>query len=365
MLNEEEKYRYNRHLILDQVGIEGQERLKNAKVLVIGAGGLGCPVLQYLTAAGVGTIGIIDDDKVDVTNLQRQILFNTDDIGQSKAETAARHLSAQNPLVKFMVFNERLTNKNALFIFEEFDLIVDGTDNFSTRYLVNDASLLTRKPLVYGSIFKFEGQVSVFNYKNGPSYRCLFPEPPKSGSVPNCSQIGVIGILPGLIGCMQANEALKIILQIGEPLSGKLVMYNALTASSMTIQIQRNEQVIQEVMVGREEFEDFDYEVFCGLEPLQSDDIEMETFEQLLKEETIVILDVREPHEMPRIEHPNLIEIPMKNHGEYAEILDRDRKTVVVCQSGIRSRLVIDQLKEHHAYSNLLNLKEGLYNYGK
>jgi len=219
-LGEAEKNRYSRHILLDKVGLAGQEKLKSAKVLVIGAGGLGCPILQYLTAAGVGTIGIIDFDVVDETNLQRQILFNVDDVGKSKAQCAQVHLSKQNPFVNFQVYNERINTQNALELFNQYDIIVDGTDNFSTRYLVNDSCVIANKPLVYGAIFKFEGQVAVFNYNNGPTYRCLFPEPPKAGSVPNCSDVGVMGVLPGLIGTQQANETIKIILQIGEVLSG-------------------------------------------------------------------------------------------------------------------------------------------------
>ena len=243
-LTDIEKNRYSRHILLDKIGLEGQEKLKGAKVLVIGAGGLGCPVLQYLTAAGVGTIGIIDFDIVDETNLQRQILFTVNDVGVNKAEAAENRLRQLNPYVRFNIYPERLTTKNALNLFSEYDIIVDGTDNFSTRYLVNDACVITGKPLVYGAIYKFEGQVAVFNFNGGPSYRCLFPEPPKSGSVPNCSEVGVIGVLPGLIGTQQANEVIKLILEIGEPLSGKLLTYNSLDNSFFTLKVNRSEEQI-------------------------------------------------------------------------------------------------------------------------
>ena len=263
MLTEKEKYRYSRHLLLDKVGEDGQEKLKAAKVLVIGAGGLGCPILQYLTAAGVGTIGIIDFDTVDETNLQRQVLFTKDDIGKNKALIAASRLNQLNEFVNFNIHAEKLTNANALGLFVDYDIIVDGTDNFSTRYLVNDACVLADRPLVYGAIYKFEGQVSVFNYKGGPTYRCLFPEPPEAGVVPNCSEIGVIGVLPGLIGTQQANEVIKLILGIGEPLSGKLAVYDALQASQLVLDIARNEEEVE--IVKQLDFKNYDYDYFCGI----------------------------------------------------------------------------------------------------
>jgi len=238
-LTPEEKYRYSRHLLLEEVGLEGQEKLKEAKVLVIGAGGLGCPVLLYLAAAGVGTIGVIDFDTIDASNLQRQTLFSTDDVGRSKAEVAKEKLNANNPFINVIAYNEELTNKNSLEIFSAFDIIVDGTDNFHTRYMVNDACLIANKPFVYGAIHKFEGQVSVFNYQEGPTYRCLFPNPPEAGSIPSCSEVGVVGILPGIIGTQQANQVIKIILQIGQVLSGRLMIYNALQSSFMEIEINK------------------------------------------------------------------------------------------------------------------------------
>src|SRR5690606_19253182 len=215
--------RYSRHIILSEIGQAGQDKLLSAKVLVIGAGGLGCPVLQYLAAAGIGTLGIIDFDVVEISNLQRQVLFGTSSLGKNKAEAAKKHLEDLNPEISIMAYAEKLTYQNALELFKNYDIIVDGSDNFETRYLVNDACIITNKPLVFGAIYKFEGQVSVFNYQNGPSYRCLFPNPPQKDTVPNCSEIGVLGVLPGIIGSMQANEVLKIILGIGSTLSGKLL----------------------------------------------------------------------------------------------------------------------------------------------
>jgi len=214
MLSKEEHSRYNRHIILPEVGLEGQEKLKLSKVLVVGAGGLGCPVLIYLAAAGVGTIGIVDFDSVDESNLHRQILFGTGDIGKPKAEAAKIKLQEQNPHVEVEVHNTRLTSKNAIEIIDKYDIIVDGSDNFPTRYLVNDACVILKKPFVFGSIFKFEAQISTFNYEGGPTYRCLYPDPPGAGEVPNCAEIGVIGVLPGIVGSIQANEAIKMIIGI-------------------------------------------------------------------------------------------------------------------------------------------------------
>jgi molybdopterin/thiamine biosynthesis adenylyltransferase len=266
MLDQAEKKRYNRHLLLTEIGQLGQEKLKAARVLMIGAGGLGCPALQYLTSAGVGTIGIVDFDVVDVSNLQRQVLFTIDDLGENKAEVAAKRLSRLNDRIQFRVYAEKLTTKNALAIFEEYDLILDGTDNFSTRYLVNDASILTNIPLVYGSIYKFEGQFSVFNFNNGPSYRCLFPTPPAAGTVLNCSEIGVLGVLPGVIGTQMANEALKIILGIGEVLTGKLMLYNALETTYTKLTIPRSSDEIEKVHAQSPLFEEYDYDLFCGVD---------------------------------------------------------------------------------------------------
>jgi adenylyltransferase/sulfurtransferase len=232
-LSKAEQQQYNRHLILDEIGELGQLKLKKAKVLVIGAGGLGCPILQYLSAAGVGTIGVVDDDTIEKSNLQRQVLYSHDDIGDFKAEVAANKLAGLNPYVNFEIYLQRLNKEIAVELFLKYDVIVDGSDNFPTRYLVNDAAILTNKPVVFGSIFKFEGQVSVFNYNNGPSYRCLYPNPPKSEDVPNCSEIGVLGVLPGIIGALQANEVLKLVLGIGEILSGKLLTYNALNMQQL------------------------------------------------------------------------------------------------------------------------------------
>jgi adenylyltransferase/sulfurtransferase len=358
MLTEKEKYRYSRHLLLDKVGEQGQEKLKAAKVLVIGAGGLGCPVLQYLTAAGIGTIGIIDFDKVDETNLQRQVLFSVNDVGTNKALAAKNRLEQLNQFVQFNIYQEKLTTKNALGLFNQYDIIVDGTDNFSTRYLVNDACVKTNKPLVYGAIYKFEGQVSVFNYNNGPSYRCLFPEAPEAGSVPNCSEIGVIGVLPGLIGTQQANEVIKIILGIGEPLSGKLLMYDALQANQFTVEIQRNEEQIK--IAQQIDFSSYDYDYFCGIKTNENmKEISAQELKELLAKEEIQVIDVREAHETPKVEALKAINIPLQTIPHNMDKIVKDKKVVIHCQHGVRSMHAIDFL-EQNGFDNLINLTGGI-----
>lgn len=363
MLTNNEKNRYSRHILLDKVGEIGQQKLKAAKVLVIGAGGLGCPVLQYLTAAGVGTIGVIDFDVVDETNLQRQILFTINDIGKNKAITAKERLEQLNPYVKFEIYPEKLTPKNALEIFKHYDIVVDGTDNFSTRYLVNDACVITNKPLVYGAIYKFEGQVSVFNYQGSPTYRCLFPEPPKAGSVPNCSDVGVIGVLPGLIGTQQANEVLKIILEIGTPLSGKLLIFDALQSSSIAINVKRSEEQIEKVLARKNDFENNNYDLFCGIKPiLEKDEISSTELKELMQHETLQLLDVREEWEQPKIENYEVLNIPLQKIPFSLEQIYKTKKTVVICQHGVRSLKAIEFLK-NNGYTNLINLTGGMAAY--
>ena len=359
-LTDKEKYRYSRHLLLDKVGEHGQLKLKAAKVLVIGAGGLGCPVLQYLTAVGVGTIGIIDFDVVDETNLQRQILFTINDIGKKKATVAKKRLEQLNPYVKFEVYPNKLTPKNALEIFKHYDIVVDGTDNFSTRYLVNDACVITGKPLVYGAIYKFEGQVSVFNFKGGPTYRCLFPEPPKAGSVPNCSDVGVLGVLPGLIGTQQANEVLKIILEIGTPLSGKLLIFDTLQSSSTIIKINRSEEQVEKVLVTATCFENNDYELFCGVKKThQNNEISANELKILIKTQNIQLIDVREEWEQPKVEELNMINIPLQSIPMNLDKIDKIQTKIIICQHGVRSIKAIEYLKQQ-GFEDLINLTGGI-----
>lgn len=361
MLNEQEKIRYSRHLLLDKIGVEGQEKLKSSKVLVIGAGGLGCPVLQYLSAAGVGTIGIIDFDTVDESNLHRQILFNSEDVGKNKASVAKNKLQKQNQHLSINSYPEKLTSKNALSLFKNYDVVVDGTDNFSTRYLVNDACVITDKPLVYGSIYKFEGQVTVFNYLNGPTYRCLFPEPPLIGSIPNCAEVGVLGALPGVIGTLQATEVIKIILGIGSVLSGKLLIYNLLTSVLTNLKIKSNPAQIKKTKALETNFSEFNYDVFCGI--AQNNSINQSELKELLQKENIQIVDVREEWELPKIINTNVINAPLNQLEQYISHISKNKKVVVVCQKGIRSLHAIKLLSSKYGYKNLLNLEEGLNNW--
>ena len=351
MFSEKEKSQYSRHFLLDKVGISGQEKLKNSRVLVVGAGGLGCPILQYLTAAGVGSIGIIDNDTVDQSNLQRQILFTIDDLGKSKAVCAAQRLGKLNPFVKFTVYEEFLSSKNALQIFNDYDIIVDGSDNFQTRYLTNDAAILTNKPLVFGAIFKFEGQISVFNYKNGPTYRCLFPTPPSANSIPNCSDVGVLGVLPGIIGCLQANEVLKIICELDDILSGKLLTFNALSLKQSVIKFSKNNTITISELI--------DYDLFCGIE--KSNQLEISSFElsQKLKTEDIALLDVRKLMER---ENFNIggTHLPLHELQQKLDDLKNIDNIVVYCQVGQRSLVASKIILEKYPHKNVVSLKGGI-----
>lgn len=347
-LTAKEQQHYSRHLILDEIGFEGQLKLKQAKVLVVGAGGLGCPVLQYLTAAGVGVIGIIDDDAVEVSNLQRQILYTYDDVGKSKVGAAVAHLSKLNPFVKLLTYQEKLTCENAVELFEQFDIIVDGSDNFPTRYLCNDAAVLAKKPLVFGAIYKFEGQVSVFNYQDGPTYRCLYPNAPKPNEVPNCSEIGVLGVLPGIIGSLQANEVLKIICEFGAVLRGKLLMFDALKMQQLVLNIEKTDEAICTALHA-------DYDFFCGISaPIH--EISLEQLERDTKKYNL--LDVREDWERAEY-HIGGQHIPLGElHVRYSE-LNLDKELVVYCKSGVRSAKAIALLRTHQVSCKLINLKEG------
>jgi len=340
--------RYSRQTILPEVGIIGQAKLTAASVLVVGAGGLGSPVLLYLAAAGVGRLGIIDADKVDVTNLQRQVLYVTEDEGQSKAETAAKRLSALNPEINIDTYPVWLSKDNALEIFSSYDIIVDGSDNFATRYLVNDACVMLNKPLVFGSIFKFEGQVSVFNYKGGPTYRCLFPEPPAAGEVPNCSEIGVIGVLPGIIGTLQANEVIKIILEKGDVLSGVLYMYDALSNDIQKLKVFKDPVASVVTELGT-------YEEVCETSP----DIDKKTFDAWIEKNVVYqLIDVREPHEFEQKNIGGEL-IPMNTIKDNLNRIREDIPVIVHCQMGGRSRKIVDFLYEK-GFKNVYNLRNGL-----
>lgn len=351
MTNEELK-RYNRHIILPEIGKEGQERLKNASVFVVGAGGLGCPVLLYLAAAGVGRIGIADFDVVDETNLQRQVLYTSEDIGLLKALQAKKRLESLNPFIKVEAFQEKISRENILELFKEYDIIVDGSDNFATRYLVNDACVILNKPLVFGSIFKFEGQVSVFNYQDGPTYRCLYPEPPKEGEVPNCSEIGVIGVLPGIAGILQANEVIKIITGVGEVLKGKLMMFDALSMSFNTISFKLipENKSIKELI---------DYEEFCGVKSSSMKEITAEVLKKKMERgELFQLIDVRNEDEFERFNIEGQL-IPLPELESRKNEISKETEIVLICQSGKRSAKAMEIL-EKYGYTRMVNLKGGL-----
>lgn len=347
--------RYARHISLSEIGETGQQKLLNSKVLMVGAGGLGCPALQYLAAAGIGTIGIIDGDTVDETNLQRQIIFSTTDIGRKKVEAAKERLSALNPDVSINIYPEDLTPKNAIEIISEYNIVIDGTDNFATRYLVNDACVKLEKPFVYGAIHKFEGQVSVFNFKDGPTYRCLFPDSPAADQIPNCSEVGVLGILPGVIGTYQATEAIKIILGIGETLSGKLKVINLLSNSEQTIGFSRNEEQIEKA-------KNIDLEnSYANASCATLDEVSPKELRQWLANgKEINLLDVREAHETPKLDHPNVIYIPLGQIPSRLKELPIDKPLIILCQRGIRSQQAIEFLKNNDYPNELINLEGGM-----
>jgi sulfur-carrier protein adenylyltransferase/sulfurtransferase len=363
-LSNDEVLRYSRHLIMPEVGMEGQLKLKAAKVLCIGAGGLGSPLALYLAAAGVGTLGVVDFDVVDYTNLQRQVIHTTADVGRKKLDSAAEKVKAINPFIQLRPFETRLTSENALELFRDFDIIVDGTDNFPTRYLVNDACVLTGKPNVYGSIFRFEGQVSVFATKDGPCYRCLYPEPPPPGLVPSCAEGGVLGILPGLVGVMQATEAIKLILGKGEPLIGRLLLVDALGMRFRELKLRKNPECPacgQHPTVTKL----IDYNEFCGIrgeeKPVASNVPEIQPEElkaRLDAGEDIFILDVREPHEY-QICNLNGYLIPLGELPKRAHELDSSREIVAHCRSGVRSAKAVTFLQQA-GFRKVKNLAGGI-----
>jgi molybdopterin/thiamine biosynthesis adenylyltransferase/rhodanese-related sulfurtransferase len=363
-LNNEEVLRYSRHLIMPEVGMEGQLKLKQAKVLCIGAGGLGSPLALYLAAAGVGTLGIVDFDVVDFTNLQRQIIHGTSDVGRKKLDSAVDTLHEINPNVEVRKFDTRLSSANALELFREFDIIADGTDNFPTRYLVNDACVLTGKPNVYGSIFRFEGQASVFATKEGPCYRCLYPEPPPPGLVPSCAEGGVLGILPGLVGLIQATETIKLILGAGEPLVGRLLLVDALAMRFRELKLRKNPDcpacgtrpTVTELI---------DYNQFCGIRgeeeaaPTTKRDMTVEEFKQRLdKGDDLFVLDVREPHEYQICNLGGHL-IPLNDLPKRVNELDSSREIVVHCKMGGRSAKAVDFLRQS-GFSRVHNLAGGI-----
>src|SRR5215218_9029769 len=364
-LSNEEIARYSRHLIMPEVALEGQKQLKQARVLTIGAGGLGSPLAMYLAAAGVGTIGVVDFDVVDESNLQRQIIHGTSDLGRPKLESAREKIEDINPNVNVEAFGEPLSSENALEIFEGFDVIVDGTDNFPTRYLVNDASVLTGKPNVYGSIFRFEGQASVFWAEEGPCYRCLYPEPPPPGLVPSCAEGGVLGILPGAIGTIQATETVKLLLGIGEPLVGRLLLYDALSMRFREMKLRKDPDC---PVCGENPTvtELIDYQEFCGIPQANAaaeengvPEITVHDLKSKLdNDEDVNVLDVREPHEY-EVANIGVKLMPLGELPQRLAELDQDEYFVVHCKTGSRSARAVKLLQDA-GYENVYNVKGGI-----
>ncbi len=353
-LSVSERQRYQKHLSLSSIGETGQLRLKNAKILVVGAGGLGCPVLLYLTAAGIGQLGVIDPDVVEISNLQRQVLYRTQDIGQPKAKVAVESLQKNNPEISFQFYVKALVRDNALDILKNYDLVIDCTDNFTVRYVINDACVMLNIPFVYGAIHQFEGQVSVFNYQNGPSYRCIFPEKPTDFEIPNCATVGVMGILPGIIGSLQANEAIKIITQIGQVLSGQLLMMDLLENTQRKIRFKRNEEAIA-LAHGSWNVEKVKNEN-------KMNTISVEQLKQLVDNKAdMVLLDVREEYEYELCALPNALLIPMNSIPENLEKIPKNKPVLVYCHHGMRSASVINYLETKAGFDNLSNLTGGIH----
>ncbi len=367
-LSQEEVLRYSRHLIMPEVGVEGQEKLKKASILLIGCGGLGSPLGMYLSAAGVGRLGLVDFDLVDFTNLQRQVAFGTSDVGRPKVEATQERINSINPNVTVETHRVKLSSENALEIFKKYDLIIDGTDNFPTRYLVNDACVFLKKPNIYGSIFRFEGQATVFWAEKGPCYRCLYPEPPPPGMVPSCAEGGVLGILPGLIGLIQATEAIKLILGKGEALIGRLLLFNALDMKFREVKLQKDPEcpvcgknpTIKSLI---------DYEQFCGIALGQEEatvstngipEITARELKTLMdKKEKFVLVDVREPHEYQIGKIPGSKLIPLGEIAQRANELDTADNIIVHCKSGGRSVKAVQTLQKM-GFKRLRNLKGGI-----
>jgi sulfur-carrier protein adenylyltransferase/sulfurtransferase len=365
-LSKDEILRYSRHLIMPEVGMDGQLKLKNAKVLCIGAGGLGSPLLLYLAAAGVGRLGIVDFDVVDFTNLQRQVIHGTADVGRSKLESARATIREINPNVEVVGHDARLTSENALELFRDFDIIVDGTDNFPTRYLVNDACVLLGKPNVYGSIFRFEGQASIFYARQGPCYRCLYPEPPPPGLVPSCAEGGVLGVLPGIVGCLQAMETIKLIIGQGQTLIGRLLVFDALGMKFRELKLRKNPDcpvcgahpTITKLI---------DYEQFCGIRGEEHTPVMIgvpeigprEVKKMIDEKQPFVLIDVREPHEFQICRIPGSTLIPLGEIPKRMHELDSASEIVVHCRSGQRSARAVEFLMKA-GFQKIHNLKGGI-----
>ncbi|WP_233621908.1 HesA/MoeB/ThiF family protein [Flavobacterium agrisoli] len=339
--------RYNRQVILPQIGTTGQEKLQNAKVLLIGAGGLGATILPYLTAAGIGKIGIVDVDKIEITNLQRQVIYTTDGIGKSKVQEAKKSMNALNSDCEIIAYEMLFSAENALELVEKYDVIIDGTDNIATKYLINDACVVKNKPLVYGSVYRFEGQVAVFNYQNGPTYRCLYPNENRNSM--NCVEAGVLGVSVGIIGMLQANEVLKILLGIGEVITGSVLIYNCLSNLQEKFSFAKKEVYIQSEAEFRNHFKTTED---------NSRTIEITTIMSKISSKNVLFLDVRNSDELPLVEFENCIQIPLSELEEKHSILDKSKEIIVFCQSGIRSKMAAEMLQKRN-FKNIINCEFG------
>jgi molybdopterin/thiamine biosynthesis adenylyltransferase/rhodanese-related sulfurtransferase len=344
--------RYERQMILPEIGLSGQQKLADAKVLIIGAGGLGCPVLQNLAAAGVACIGIVDGDVVEESNLHRQYLYTQGDCGKKKVEVAAAVISMQNPEVKIIRYPNHFATTNAAEIIADYQIIVDCTDNLETRYLINDVALIKEIPMVYASIHKFEGQLSVFNYKNGPSYRCLFPESNDLSLLSNCNDAGVLGVLTNVMGAMKANEVLKIILEIGTVLSGKLKLYNGLNNEAQTIDFQKNEVEIKKGMVNG-------FSILKSKSETEIDTLLATDFYEILQDKKNWVIDIRESYEEPKLEMENYLSVPLSQLDDFLKNTDRKQKIILFCQNGNRSKLASDYLIKK-GFTNVSHLHQGI-----
>jgi molybdopterin/thiamine biosynthesis adenylyltransferase/rhodanese-related sulfurtransferase len=356
--------RYQRQIQLKEIGSVGQDKIAQAKVLIIGAGGLGCPALQYLAAAGVGMIGIVDFDVVEMSNLQRQIMYTVDDIGQSKVITAAKKLEALNPEITIKSYNFQITNKNALEIIANYDVIIDGSDNFATRYLINDACVLLDKPLIYGAVLRFEGQIGVFNLldkdtNSKTNYRDLFPKAPDSASAISCNDVGVLGVIPGIIGTMQATEALKIITGVGKPLANKIISYNALDNSFYDFEIVSKTNQSTDFPKSKKAFLDYNYDWICDSN-LHVDKLSVEEFNILRMNEKITIIDVREKGELPFVDEFPFTLIPLSEFENRVSTISQENKIVVFCKSGQRSLKALELLKEKFPDCQAYSLTGGI-----
>ena len=365
----QDKKRYRQQLLLSELGEAGQEKLLQAKVLVAGAGGLGCPALQYLAAAGIGTIGIVDFDTVDISNLHRQILYAAADVGKPKALVAAAKLKALNPEIAIVPFNMRLHTGNAIQLLSGYDIIIDCTDNFASRYLINDACVLLDKPLIYGAVLRFEGQAGVFNLTDAASgiktsYRDLFPEPPRSSSVLSCSEAGVIGVIPGIMGIMQASEAIKIITGAGKPLCNRIVSYNALYNSFHEFEVSQNVNTTAACPKTLAEFENFNYDWFCNAHSSVSE-ISVNEFNRLRASEPITIIDVREKGELPVVDEFSFIHIPLGEFEQNVSSVAAENKIVVFCKSGKRSAVAIELLHKTFPGCTAYSLAGGIDSWKK